>query len=224
MTTGPALDNFFVDVGLDGDQAKETVLVGDRVTMDRKFQQMGPLMTCKAMDDRVGLFVMIEAVKAAHDFGVDVHAIATVQEEVGLRGASASGSAVQPDIVVALDVTLANDIPGVPDQDQITRLGAGTAIKVMDSSMISHPAVVAHFRDLAERHGIAYQMEILPRGGTDAGGVQRLHGGIPAITLSIPTRYVHTVNETVHERDVEASIQLLARYIEDCHRNDYTYS
>jgi endoglucanase len=93
----------------------------------------------------------------------------------------------------------------------------------MDSSLICSPKLVDHFRALAEKHKIAHQMEILPFGGTDAGGVQRLKGGIPSITLSIPTRYVHTVNETVHEDDVDASVALLARYIDDAHNGDYDY-
>jgi tetrahedral aminopeptidase len=219
----PELDNFFVDIGRSGDDAKAAVRLGDQVTMDRKFQQMGDLCTCKAMDDRAGLYVMIEAVKAAKSNDVEVHAVATVQEEIGLRGAAASGSAIAPDVVVALDITLANDIPGMPDQDQITRLGQGAAIKFMDSSLLCHPKVVSHFRSLAEKNKIPHQIEILPLGGTDAGGIQRLHGGIPSFTLSIPTRYVHTVNETVHSRDMDACVDLLARYIEDAHNGDYSY-
>lgn len=219
----PQIANFFVDIGHSGEDAKTAVRLGDMVTMDRTFQTMGDLFTCKAMDDRSALFVMIEALRAVHAHEVDVYAVATVQEEIGLRGASASGSGIKPDIVVAVDITLANDIPGIPAEDQITRLGKGTAIKILDSSLICHPKVVQHFRDLAEAHDIPHQLEILPAGGTDAGGIQRLHGGIPAFTLSIPTRYVHTVNETVHKGDVQASIDILARYIEDAHTRDYFY-
>jgi len=217
------IDDYFIDIGMSGETAKATVQIGDGVTMDRKFQQMGDLCTCKAMDDRAAVFVMIEAMKATGEHAVDVYGVATVQEEVGLRGAAASGSAIAPDVVVALDVTLANDFPGMPDELSITRLGDGTAIKVMDSSLICHPKVVKHFKDLAKANDIKYQMEVLPMGGTDAGGVQRLHGGIPAFTLSIPCRYIHTVNETVHKGDVQASIDLLARYIEDCDNGEYGY-
>lgn len=216
-------DSYFVDIGMDGETAKKKVRLGDMVTMDRKFQQMGKLCTCKCMDDRVAVYTMIEAVKAAKKHWVDVYAVATVQEEVGLRGATASGWAIKPDVVVAIDITLANDIPGIPDTDHVTKLGDGTAIKIMDSSLICHPKLVEHFRSLAEKHKIKHQMEVLPFGGTDAGGVQRLHGGIPAFTLSIPTRYVHTVNETVHSDDVDASVQLLTRYIEDAHNGNYAY-
>lgn len=219
----PPIETYFVDCGLNAEDAKKQIRLGDMVTMDRKFMRMGKLATCKAMDDRVALFVMIEAMKAAKSNGMDVYGVATVQEEIGLRGAAAAGSAIAPDVVVAIDITLANDFPGIPDTDAVTRLGEGTAIKIMDGSLICHPKLVDHFRKLAEKNKIKHQMEVLPMGGTDAGGVQRLHGGIPAFTLSIPTRYVHTVNETVHEDDVQASIDLLARYIEDAHNGEYGY-
>lgn len=218
-----AIENYFVDTGMSGEDAKKKVRLGDMVTMNRTLQQMGDLLTNKCMDDRAAVYVMIEAMKAAKSNDVEVHAVATVQEEVGLRGAAASGSAIAPDIVVALDVTLANDIPGLSEQDYVTKLGEGTAIKILDSSLLCHPKVVDHFRDLAEKNGIKYQMEILSAGGTDAGGVQRLHGGIPAFTLSIPCRYIHTVNETVHAADMDASVELLARYIEDAHNGNYIY-
>lgn len=220
---GQKHDNFFVDLGLSADEVKQKVRVGDPVTMDRTFMQMGDLFTCKSMDDRVAVFVMIEALKAVRKHEVSVYAVATVQEEIGLRGAAAAGWSVQPDVAVAVDITIANDIPGIGGADEVTRLGDGTAIKVMDSSLICHPKVVDHFRTLAEKNQIPHQMEILTRGGTDAGAIQRLHGGIPSFTLSIPTRYVHTVNETVHAKDVQASIDLLARYIEDAHNGEYSF-
>lgn len=217
-------DDYFVDTGLSADEVKELVPIGTAVTMDRTFQQMGDLYTCKAMDDRCAVYVMIEAMKALGDHGVDVYAVATVQEEIGLRGASAVGGGLLPDLVVALDVTLANDFPGIPPEYCVTKLGEGTAIKIMDSSLICHPKMVEHFRSVAEKNSIKYQMELLTAGGTDAGGIQRLNGGIPAFTLSIPTRYIHTVNETVHKDDVQASVDLLARYMEDAANGDYSYS
>ena len=220
---GQTHPNFFVDLGLKGDEVRKRVRLGDPVTMDRPLLKNGDLLTAKAMDDRVSLYVMIEAIRAAGDHGAEVFAVATVQEEVGLRGAAAAGSALAPDVVVAVDITLANDIPGVPEQDVTTTLGEGAAIKILDSSLICHPKVVAHFRRLAETNGIPHQMEVLSAGGTDAGAVQTLHGGVPAFTLSIPTRYVHTVNETVHPKDVQACVDLLARYVEDCGNVSYEY-
>lgn len=219
-------DNFFVDLGMSADDVKSKVRLGDPVTMDRNLVQMGNHLTCKAMDDRVGVFVMIEAMRKLAETGshaATVVGVATVQEEIGLRGAAAAGWSVKPDIAIALDITLANDIPGIGEADQITKLGAGAAIKIMDGSLLCHPKVVDHFRAIAERDGIKHQMEILPRGGTDAGAIQRLHGGIPSFTLSIPTRYVHTVNETVHPDDVQACIDLLAAYLTEAEKGVYTY-
>jgi len=216
--------NFFVDLGLNGEEAKAQVRLGDMVTMNRQFQQMGKLFTNKCMDDRAGVYVMIEAMKAAKDHACEVHGVATVQEEIGLRGAAASGWAIAPDVCIALDITLANDIPGIQEQDHVTRLGEGAAIKFLDSSLICHPKVFNHFRTIAEKKKIKHQIEILPAGGTDAGAVQRLHGGIPSLTLSIPTRYVHTVNETVHGDDMDACVALLARYIEEMDKGEYGYA
>lgn len=218
-------EEFFVDLGLSGDEVKSKVRLGDPVTMDRPFVRVGNFLTCKTMDDRVGVFVMIEALKklAASDHAATVVAVATVQEEIGLRGAAAAGWSVKPDVAIALDITLANDIPGIPESDHVTKLGEGAAIKVLDSSLICHPKLVDHFREIAERDEIKHQLEILPRGGTDAGAIQRLHGGIPSFTLSIPTRYVHTVNETVHPGDVEACIELLAAYLADAQNGNYGY-
>jgi len=217
----PKADEFFVDLGMPADEVKEKVRVGDYAVMDRTLERVGANYVGKAMDDRVGVFVMYEALRALGDHEATVYAAATSQEEVGLRGAAASGSALEPTAVVALDVTLAMDIPGGGNENEISTLGKGVALKIMDGYSISHPKLVDHFRAIAEREGIAHQMEILPFGGTDAGGVQRLHGGIPAITLSIPCRYVHTPNEMVNAEDVQAAITLLARYLEEAHTGDY---
>jgi putative aminopeptidase FrvX len=218
----PRADEFFVDLGMGAEEVKEAVHIGDYVTMDRTLERVGDGYVGKAMDDRIGVFVMLEALRAMGRHEATIHAAATSQEEVGLRGATASGSALEPTVVVALDITIAMDIPGGGGENTITELGKGAAIKIMDSSLICNPKLVEHFRQIAEREGISHQMEILPQGGTDAGGVQRLHGGIPSITLSIPCRYVHTPNEMVNVSDVQACINLLARYLEEAHTGDYT--
>lgn len=211
---GQKTESFFVDTGL-GKGATERVKPGARVTMDVPLQEMGDLLVAKTMDDRVGVYVMIEALKRLKSQRAEIHAVATVQEEIGLRGAAAAGSAIAPDLAIALDVTLANDIPGVPKLEWCTELGKGAAIKIMDSSLVCDPDLVRRFREIAEREGIPHQMEILARGGTDAGAIQRLHGGIPSFTLSIPCRYVHTTNETVHRSDVEACVALLTAFLND---------
>jgi putative aminopeptidase FrvX len=107
------------------------------------------------------------------------------------------------------------------ESEAVTRLGAGAAIKVFDSSHVPNYKLVEHLRQVAETNSIPHQLEILPRGGTDAGSMQRARAGAAATTLSIPTRYIHTVNEMVHRTDLAATADLLARYLEDAHTGDY---
>jgi endoglucanase len=193
------------------------------VTMDRTTEWAGEMVISKSLDDRVGIFVMLEALRLLGRHSVDVLAVATTQEEVGLRGASTAAFGLAPHIGVALDVTLAVEPPDGREADSVSRLGRGTAIKIMDGSSISHPGLVRQFREIARREGIPHQLEILPRGGTDAGGIQGSRAGVPSITLSIPTRYIHTVNEMAHPRDIEASFTLLARYLEEAHVGNLGY-
>jgi endoglucanase len=218
------VDEYYVDLGLPVDKVKSMVEIGDMVTMARTTERMGDCVVSKTLDNRVSVFVMIEALRAIGAHKSDILAVATTQEEVGLRGAITAAYALEPQIGIALDITLANDFPGTQEYEQITRVGAGPAIKLMDSSLICHPKLVRHFRDVAEKHKIKYQLEILSRGGTDAGGIQRSRGGVPSFTLSIPTRYVHTVDETASVADIENCITLLARYLEEAETRDYGYA
>ncbi|MCS6861414.1 MAG: M20/M25/M40 family metallo-hydrolase, partial [Abditibacteriales bacterium] len=216
----PTVSDFFVDLGLPVERVKERIEIGAPVNIQREFVEVGDCLSCKAMDNRLALYVMIKAMQAARDFPFTTYAVATTQEEIGLRGATTSAFGIEPDIGVAIDITIAADIPGVPDYERVTQLGAGTAIKIMDSSHISHPKLVTFFKHLAEQRGIKYQMEILPRGGTDAGAMQRIRAGVPVITLSTPTRYVHTSMEMVHKEDVQASVNLMTAFIEECDKVD----
>lgn len=223
MNKPPKIEEMYVDLGLPGDEVKAQVEVGDPVTMARTAERVGNTVVSKTLDNRVSVFVMLEALRAVGAHNCEILAVATTQEEVGLRGATTAAFALKPDIGLAVDITLANDFPGPAEHEQVTRLGNGAAIKVMDSSLICHPKLVRHFRDVAEKHNIPYQLEILARGGTDAGGIQRSQGGIPSFTLSIPTRYVHTVNEMAAVSDIQACIDLLARYLEEAHTRAYGY-
>lgn len=217
----PKLPEFFVDLGLPADQVKELVPIGTPVVIHREFARIGEAVSCKALDNRLSVYVMIEAMRRTRKAGFDVYAVATVQEEVGVRGAITSAYEVDPHVGIALDITIAGDIPGVPPPQHVTRLGKGTAIKVLDSYSISSAPVVTALRELAEAREIPHQMEILPFGGTDAGALQRARAGVPVCTISTPTRYVHTSLEMAHERDIEASIALMAAFVEEGHQRDY---
>lgn len=216
----PQIGDFFVDLGLPVERVRELVPIGSMAVIERQFLELGDCVTCKAMDNRLSVYVMIEALRRCQNPGWDVYAVATVQEEVGVRGAVTSTYEIAPDAGLALDVTIAADIPGVPDYERVTRLGHGTAIKLMDSYSISEPRLVEALQTLADERRIPYQMEILPRGGTDAGALQRARAGCPVCTISTPTRYVHTSIETCHKRDIEASIALVTAFIEAGHQYD----
>lgn len=206
--------DYYVDLGLPGKAVSRLVEVGDPITMARDLDDLGECLTGKALDNRIGVWLMIEALRKIKSHTVDIYAVATTQEEVGIRGALAAARDVHPDVGLALDVTIACDTPGADAKDHITKLGDGTAIKIMDGASISNPRLVKELRSLAKKKKIKYQMEILPRGGTDAGAIRQVTGHCAVGTISVPLRYVHSSVETVHKADLEASVNLLAAYLE----------
>jgi endoglucanase len=213
----PPIESFFIDLGLPKAKVEKLVRVGDLVTRERDFVEVGDSVSTKSLDDRVGVFVMIEGVRKARAHGVEVLAVATTQEEIGIRGALVAAQHLQPDLGIALDVTLANDVPGARSSEAVTRLGRGTAIKIMDSSVVCDFRIVDALRDVAERKGIPHQLEVLPKGGTDTAAIQRAGQGAPAGCISIPCRYVHSVIEMCHKKDIQASIDLLAAFLAEAH-------
>ncbi len=212
--------DLFVDVGLPGDEVAAAVALGDVVTMKQEFVQYGDVVSGKAIDDRVGVYIGIEAMKRAKKLGCDLYFVASTQEEVGVRGATVAGYRVNPQISIALDVCIAADMPGVADRDQVSQMRKGVAISIKDARTISHPGLVRAFRELAEKKKIPHQVTLATRGGTDAGAMQLAREGSAAITLSIPTRYVHSVVETVHVGDIESAIALLAAFLETANKVD----
>ncbi|WP_240738270.1 M42 family metallopeptidase [Deinococcus fonticola] len=213
----PEVSEFFIDLGLDGDEARRRVRVGDMVTLDQTARQVGNLVCGKAMDDRACVFMALETLRLLKKTSLkhDLYVVFSVQEEVGLRGAITAAYGVEPTIGIGLDVTLAVDLPalGGGPHEAVTRLGDGIGIKVFDSSMISTRWLVDDFYDLAEKNGIKAQLEVLPLGGTDGGAIQRSRAGVPTLTLSIPTRYIHTIVESVNADDVKAGVDLLVAYL-----------
>ena len=210
----PTISEFYIDFGLSEKEAKERIRVGDPVTLVQEFTELGEhLVSGKSMDNRVACWLGVRVLQQVEVPAHDLYVVFTVQEEIGLRGALTSSYEVDPDIGIALDVTPAVDTPGVSDEDHITRLGEGAAIKIMDSSTVSDHKLVDTFIDLAEKNEVPYQLEVLPLGGTDNAAQQRARSGARAITLSVPTRYVHTVTETMDKRDLKATLELLKLYL-----------
>ena len=213
--------DYFVDLGLPGDEVKKLVRVGDMVTWVGPLEEIGEMYCSRAMDDRIGVYVMLEALRKLGKHKATIYATATVQEEVGIRGAITAAAKLTPDIGIALDVTIANDVPGAQEHEAVTVMGRGVGIKRMDGLSISSPKLVRHFEDIADEKKISWQPEILPRGGTDAGGLQRVPGGAHVVTLSVPSRYVHSTVELVHKGDVQAAIDLLVAYLEVAGERQY---
>ena len=210
----PKLDDYYVDVGLPAERVRELVSPGDVITRERGMARLGDLVTCKSIDNRAGLYVMIQAMKALGEHRCEVVAVATVQEEVGLRGARVATARVRPDIGLAIDTTLANDGPGAKPHERITELGGGAAVKVYDASAIVPREVVDHLVRIAGERGIAHQMEVMVRGGTDTRELQLSGDGAVAGCVSIPTRYIHQVVETCHPDDLDACVALVAAFCE----------
>jgi endoglucanase len=215
------LTDLFIDIGYPAEKVKEMVRIGDPITMQSDLIEMGNLYSGKTLDDRVGVYVMLEAFRRFKQSADHIYAVATVQEEIGVRGARTASFGLEPHIGIALDITIAADIPGVDEKDHCVKIGNGVGIKVMDSLSVSHYGLYQFFCELAERFEIPHQYEVLPSGGTDAGAMQVSRDGIPVITLSIPCRYTHTVAEAVHKDDIEATIRLLIAFLE--HSHEFTF-
>ena len=212
---GPKLEDCFVDVGLEAEAVKKIVAPGDPVVIQRETVRMGNRATGKSMDNRTAVYTLIQALKKTRKNLDDTYAVFTAQEEVGLRGAQVSGFGIDPEVAVALDTTLACDTPGNEPQDYITSLGGGVGLTIMDGSVISNHDLLAEFKELAKRKRIKHQPNILPRGGTDAGALQRVREGVRAITLSLPTRYIHTSIETIDWGDLQAKINLVSAFMKE---------
>lgn len=207
------LSDYFVDTGLSAEKVKELISVGDVITRERELVEMGDCVNCKSLDNRVSVFIAIELLKnlKGKELPYDVYTVFTVQEEVGLRGANVASLNIQPHFGFGLDTTIAFDLPGAAAHEMITKLGEGTAIKVMDASTICDARMVRYMKEVAERNSIKWQAEILTAGGTDTAGIQRMSpGGSIAGAVSIPTRHLHQVIEMAHKDDINASIDLLA--------------
>ncbi len=207
------ISDFFVDTGMTAKKVREIVRIGDPITLVREFSELGAFVSGQAMDNRAAVWVAVRALQRLKKTPYDILAVFTVQEEVGLRGAGPATFGLDPGICIALDTTLACDTPGIPDEQAITRAGCGVGIKVMDGASISDRTLLDQLVQMAEKKKIPYQLELLPLGGTDAGAMQKSRSGIRTITLSVPTRYIHTVNEMVHRDDLHAARDLLAAWL-----------
>ena len=212
----PKITDYFIDLGMDVKEVKKYIQIGNVVTRERKLIEMGDCVNCKSIDNRISVFILIETLRQLKTVPYDIYGVFTVQEEVGIRGANVSALQIQPDFGFGLDTTIAYDVPGALAQEMVTKLGDGTAIKIMDSSTICDYRMVDYMKKTADKYKIKWQPEILPAGGTDTAGIQRMSaGGSIAGAVSIPTRHIHQVIETTNKKDIEGSISLLKHCLED---------
>ncbi|MEL7646239.1 MAG: M42 family metallopeptidase [Anaerolineaceae bacterium] len=202
----PTLEKLFIDTGA---LSREDcpVSVGDVCGFERPFLDLGAHLVAKSMDDRVSAAVAIQALRALKTTPHEVYFVFSVQEEVGLRGATTAAYGVNPDVGLAVDVTRTGDTPRTIKME--VGLDKGPAIKVRDSSFIADPRVVNWMVGTAKSGRIPYQLEVLEAGGTDGRAIQLAHAGVPAGCLSIPCRYIHSPSEMVSYSDVENAVKLL---------------
>ena len=204
-------NQLFIDIGAKNKEEarKLGVQIGDPVSFDSKFTKIGKnIVIGKAFDDRVGCAVMIETMKQLDKVNCTVYAVGTVQEEVGLRGATVAAFGIHPDVGLAFDVTVAGDVPGVKEVEAPIKMGMGPSLTIADSGLIAHPKVLQLLVETAEENKIPYQLETGLPGSTDAARIALSREGVPSGVISIPTRYIHSPTAMLNLSDVENAVKL----------------
>ncbi|MBO8173056.1 MAG: M42 family metallopeptidase [Bacillaceae bacterium] len=208
-------EDMFIDIGASSREEAEEwgVRPGDPVVPVSPFTQMKnpKLMMAKAWDNRVGCAVAIEVLKRLNDeqHPNTVFGVGTIQEEVGLRGATTSASMIDPDVAIAVDVGIAGDTPGIKEQHRNAKLGGGPQILIYDASMVPHRGLRDFVIDIAEENDIPYQYDYMAGGGTDAGKYHLNNKGVPSLVISVPTRYIHSHAAILHGDDFENTVKLV---------------
>lgn len=215
------IKNMLIDIGADDREDAEKIGVkpGQQIVPVCPFTPLAnrKKIMAKAWDNRFGCGLSIELLKELKDESLPntLYAGATVQEEVGLRGAQTAASMIRPDIFFALEASPANDMTG--DKQEFGRLGKGALIRIYDRTMVSHQGMLEYVLDTAETHRIPYQY-FASQGGTDAGRVHTANEGVPSAVIGIPARYIHTSAAIIHTDDYAAAKELLIRLVKGCDR------
>lgn len=208
------LGDMYIDIGASSkEDAEKKVRIGDFGIFKSNFIVDGDRVTTGALDNRVSCYALIEAAKRMKKAEYDSYFVFTVQEETYTSGAATSAYAIEPDCSIVVDVTSTGDTPNC--HRMAVKLEDGAAIKVMDAGMVCHPMMKRYLEDTAKKYNIKHQFEVLEFGSTDGAEIHVSKAGVPTGAISIPTRYIHTPVETVDMKDVEASIELLVKAIED---------
>lgn len=206
------LSKMYIDIGVKSkEEAQKLVKIGDVACFVGDAIKQGDMIISKALDDRSGCAVVVEAIKQMGKTDNEIYFVFTVQEELGLRGAGTAAYKINPDMAIAVDVTLTGDTPESHPME--VKCGEGPAIKIKDRSVLCHPEVKKLLEESAKKINIPYQFEILEMGGSDPGSIHITAGGIPSGAISIPCRYVHSPVETASLSDIENAVKLLVEAI-----------
>jgi endoglucanase len=211
--TIPEIGEFYVDTGLPAAAVKRKVKIGDMVVLSAPFVEIGDCIVSQCLDNRVGCWAVLKALQKLKRHACEIHAVWTVQEEVGLRGAGPAAFGVEPDIGLSCDTTLSHGGPSVSSEQQVTVLGQGVCLKIMDSSTITDIKLVEALERVARAKKIPCQRGVLPRGGQDGAMVQRSRSGVRTAVFACPIRNIHTAVEMAHTTDLKAYPDLLAAWL-----------
>lgn len=208
----PKLDDLLIDTGLPKKELGQLVKPGDVVSFDSDVSLLnGGMWVGRNFDNRIGSYCMVEAMRQVRQTTVDVYAVSSVQEEVGLRGARPAAFGVAPDIGIAIDGSMAR-AAYVAEHANLCECGQGTGVYLVDNLTIGHPRLVRYLLDLCEQRKIAYQRNI--GGGTDAAAIQQSRAGVIATTVGAPVRYMHSTVQLCHADDMDATVALLMGVME----------
>ncbi|HSG32651.1 MAG TPA: M42 family peptidase [Thermodesulfobacteriota bacterium] len=214
----PEVEDCVVDLGLSAEKVHKLVKVGDLVSFCYSFEKTEDAVVAKALDDRVGLFVFLEALKKAKKINCDLYVTATVQEEVGLRGARLITPVVEPDYVVALEGTVSMNIPGIPEDKMLAKALEGPEIRLSDRFLVADRKFSFFIMELAEKNKIPYQVTVKKAGSTNATAMQVTGKGSKAAVVSVPTRYLHSPSSLAFKDDISNTIQLIALLLENINK------
>jgi putative aminopeptidase FrvX len=211
----PEVEDCIVDLGLTADKVFDLVQIGDVVSYFSPFVETEDAVISKAIDDRVGLFVILEALKRRPKISCDLYVSATVQEEVGLRGANVIVPVYEPDFAIAIEGTVSNDLPGVPDHKTLAKVGRGPEIRLSDRYLVAHRALSFFIREVAERRNIPHQITVKKAGSTNATAMQVTGKGTRVGVISVPVRYLHSPSCLAYKNDIEETIELTTAILEE---------
>lgn len=221
------IKNMYIDIGVGSkEEAKEAgIELGNMITPYSEFESLAndKYLTAKAFDNRYGCALAVEVLQQLKDENIDInlYAGATVQEEVGLRGAKVAANLIKPDLAIAVDVGVAYDVPGMTSEKNEGKLGDGPLAILMDATSIAHDGLRKHIKDVAEHHNIPVQWATTPGGGTDAGSIHVANEGIPTITIGVPLRYMHSNVSVLNIDDYTNSVRLITEIVRSLNDDSY---